>query len=811
MSTLVGSWPGHRNARLGPFEYNGNIYVVIRSTSSFSVQKSSDGGSSFTEIVIQRLGNAATFDSVLGGSSLYIVGTETSTFTTIVFEVDLITEQIISQSGDLGRIYENTSGQIPLALAVRSNGNYVVFHQGPTEKIMGTDYRRVAYSIWDGNSWTTTVLGPVVAVNDTYHNDMRGGIGGTNDRAHAFVTQELPSNSGTRSLTVLSDNSHLLKYTSESSPAGLNYMQGAPDIYQGEISVPIIHVDDNGYHRVKFLSADDPAFSSELISGTTPETFSSNPGAFVYDNNAVLHALLVRDDNVDIEYTNDQGTGTWTVPELFATAGVRGISAGLIDGGNAIGVLYDDNGTVTFDKLTLAEPEPETPQGQFDLTESSIVNWQGYRASAGEADIVEASLAEWQGYSPRQGQFGTTETSTVTWAASSPTLGEFNLTQTSLVEWQGYRTSETTFDVVSNAIVAWVPAVDSSGEFNLYSDTLVQWAGEAFAGGKFDFHNYDTVGWEGLATASTTLDVTDSTVVEWEGYVTATTDLSLSDTSTITWVGNTTVVPAVGQFDLIESSTVSWDGSVTSIGQFDLTNSSTTEWIGSTTNTGQFDLTDSSVVTWAGSITSTGQFDLIESSFATWHGAIDGAGQFDLTDSSIATWSSAAISTGQFDLTESSFVDWIGSVTSTGLFDLTESSTITWVGEALVIEATGQFDLTESSTTAWAGSITSTGLFDLTESSTIAWVAAYSIWRDIAIDIGDIGLADPLLMGEAVTKTISVDRTYIDYTINEIESTDNIVVEEISINTDLIGNTFYESSLEAQEVETYVIIDELLV
>lgn len=375
-ATISGAiWPGHINGHLGPWESGGALYMpayFFSGTMQLAMFKSADGGETWAEVdsadrITGVLSDVLSTAQV--GTTLYILHT-LSAGTGQVRKFECSTDQWVAAESGMATsppaLVANVSSIRAGFLCVRGDGNYVVFHNGATESVMGSSYRRIKYSRFQSGAWTINVRVDG-GTGDQFHWDARAAQLGSSSRSHFFYTK---SNAGftlyQKSLT--SGNT----LNSESSVTGLsdasngNYPVGNPTAYvdgsDTKIVVPLATSDSGGAKGLqRFVSADSPTLNAMEIVSTVNnvERNTSNAGAGAVDS-ITVYDFWPDSINDDLWHDNDAGSGTWGTDVEFADAvTIQGVSVGKIT--NAIGVLYNDNATVKYDKLQLTVPTKAPP------------------------------------------------------------------------------------------------------------------------------------------------------------------------------------------------------------------------------------------------------------------------------------------------------------------------------------------------------------------------------------------------------------------------------------------------------------------
>jgi hypothetical protein len=356
------SWSDYKGSQHGPFENGSNLYVVLLDNTAVQVEvwKSTDGGNTWAEQdsankpTVVSDANHKNLYAIKEGTNLYICRRNStgSGFSVFVTPFSLSTDTWQSGTG-IGSLFigSHVATASPTFLARRSDGDYVVLYNGATEGIMGTQYRRVNYARHEGSTWTTQVS--VAGTGAQIHYDARGILLGSSDRTHLFWTDANNADLKHRTLT----SANALQTIQDIDTAMLSqaaYSVGLPVLNGTEIILPFLNELTNTVLAVaRGTSADTPTWSVQNVStiANVPEQLNANPGAVAVDGSTV-YVFWPNDADQDIYQDNDAGTGTWgTDTEWKDAITCNGININKISG--AIAVLYDDGGTVKYDKLAL--------------------------------------------------------------------------------------------------------------------------------------------------------------------------------------------------------------------------------------------------------------------------------------------------------------------------------------------------------------------------------------------------------------------------------------------------------------------------
>lgn len=187
------SAPSSASNHPGPFrDGNGNLYVVVLFNHNLKMRKSTDGGSTWNDVDFAGRpnygsgNNLGAFAAVQDGTTIHVAAHWTfpggktqnvlvgyNTFHTSDAGVTP-DEWVIGSSGrevigtfDVGDAADVTEAA-GIEIAVRSDGDVIVFHPGSHNTDMGTEYFNLSYSRREGGSWTTDIALSTEADNQ-YH------------------------------------------------------------------------------------------------------------------------------------------------------------------------------------------------------------------------------------------------------------------------------------------------------------------------------------------------------------------------------------------------------------------------------------------------------------------------------------------------------------------------------------------------------------------------------------------------------------------------------------------------------------------
>lgn len=372
MGTISGvQWPGFRTARLGPWEYGGNLFVVLYSP-AISVHKSTDGGSSWSSVATAGVNDPDALDVVRVEDVLYIASASGDSGFAIaptlgIRKFDLATETMTSVDVNGPTVYANVSGKYPIVLTARSSTEFIVLHNGPTQDVGGTLYRRAVYSRYVAGAWETPV--DIGGAGQAEHWDARSAVLGSDGaRAHFVYTRNAV-------------NDLFLKTLTSANSLGAEETSGVSELAQGaEYPIGTTFVDSGGRVVIPYSYFFDINTSALEITGPTLSRDGAGawyandvgtsavefPGAAA-ELDGVVYVFYVPATPDDVWVTNDSDGGFHSGSE-FIVGTVLSLSVGAVTGG--IGVLYDDNGTITYKFYYLGDFQHLRPDGDV-----AVVGW----------------------------------------------------------------------------------------------------------------------------------------------------------------------------------------------------------------------------------------------------------------------------------------------------------------------------------------------------------------------------------------------------------------------------------------------------
>lgn len=376
MSVAVGgSWSAFRGGRHGPWERTDGAIIVMTiedGTDDVRPRISADDGATWVNGTAFST-DAESIDCLRVSDYIYVV-VQTIGGTFFVAQYSIAFDNWPTDTGFHANI-ASVTGVPPAFLGRRSTGDYVVFHQAEPEMIMGTNYRRVAVSVWGGASWTQFDHNNELTFQSglEHHFDARSAVMGVGNRFHLFYDR---SNSQTPlSRTWLSNNTDALERNWLPLAGGYdnaaNYSMG-PSVFDSSTNEIVVPYGTADVEVSRATSADEPVFSPEQVSSLPGETATAAVAGLAYAAaGGVLHAFFV-DSFDDIQETNDQGTGTWTDDQVVIENEQNGVNAGLLANAGIIGVLSaPTTNEIRFTAFSLGAPAQSIAVGTTSEIETA--------------------------------------------------------------------------------------------------------------------------------------------------------------------------------------------------------------------------------------------------------------------------------------------------------------------------------------------------------------------------------------------------------------------------------------------------------
>lgn len=357
-------WSVRIGGNHGLTEYSGSYYtVLVDATGNHAeVWKTTDGttGEAWAEQdsgnhpSVSSTASNKSVDAVVFGTKLYISYPDNALASIRVHPFDLATNTwgtATTTSGSPisgGSIHISSQGFF--RLAVLADGDYIILFQGSTSN-MGTAYRTVRYVRYSSSAWgTPTTIADKSA--SSKHCDGYALIRTSATRCHFLYNNTTDSDLHSRAYD---SGSLQTEQTIDDTVTTGNWVVGEAIFLDGELVVP--YVDSDGSLAIRrAVNATNPTWptASEVVSPTTtsdPEFTNANAAAVV-GVGSILHAYWGDDTTQDLYRDNDAaGGGEWGTDSEYKDAiTLQGINLASLTG--AIGVLYNDGGTVKFDKVT---------------------------------------------------------------------------------------------------------------------------------------------------------------------------------------------------------------------------------------------------------------------------------------------------------------------------------------------------------------------------------------------------------------------------------------------------------------------------
>jgi len=348
---------------------NGNHYVVVLDSADISiieVWKADNGDAAWAEV---DSGNHPNSASNIQSLWVYPDGTRLKIITQNVSDGVEYHEFALSDDGSADQWITTTEAVATLteslgqscAIAVRSDGDKAAFFSGEVERLKGTDYRRISYSIHEGTAWGD--VSGTIDDGGTVDYTAVAVVMGASDKIHIFYKDDTNSDLYHKSL----NSSNTL-----SSAEIVN--DTALDVVNDNI-IPGVYYDASGTERITIGwedSSGNTVYTAEIDNDGTPGAEESASDNTVQDDLSIVPvACLAVDpatDTVYLVYANDAdqdlyldenvNSGGWgTDTEILDAVTVNRISGDNVyqidNGDTVLAYVYDDAGTIKYNEYVL--------------------------------------------------------------------------------------------------------------------------------------------------------------------------------------------------------------------------------------------------------------------------------------------------------------------------------------------------------------------------------------------------------------------------------------------------------------------------
>lgn len=366
----------------GPFrDGNGNLYVVATgavSPNSIDVYKSTNGGSTWVAqdtannpitsgaywihaaVLDDTVIHIANHDNFTGGKTQNI-DIMYHTFNTSDAGSNPDTWQIVDEAvvtvdvGDAADVTE-THG---IEIAVRSDGDVIVFHPGTKHVDMGTHYFNQSYSRRESASWTTDIA----LTNEAFHQHHPRAVMAPNDECHfVYYTQGQAlygatldsANSLSTRISVLGGEGTL---TDEDSARPITWDNG------GTQQILVVGSSDSGGLQVRRLQENG---SGDLATDLAAASFRDSPAlapiniGLAWDaGNGDAYVFFIDGDSDLVYDVGANGTGWGTDVEQEDAITVNGVWINFYN--STIGYVVLDGTTLKYGELAITAPATVYP------------------------------------------------------------------------------------------------------------------------------------------------------------------------------------------------------------------------------------------------------------------------------------------------------------------------------------------------------------------------------------------------------------------------------------------------------------------
>ena len=349
------SWSTFKGARHGPWRLSdGNLYAAIPYSGDACIIRSTDNGATWSSHVTLTTDAPTSMSATVRGDTMAI-GVYVTTGTT---GLHLYTWTLGGSASLLGTIatsgLSNTlAGTVAFGVGIRSDGSIFMPYQAPDATVMSSPYRRVSIARYDGtfNPTANTNLG---VGNVTVNYDFTSCYMATDDDLFVITRGESSSSIWPRIYVYQASNAISSEINGGTATTTvMHHSGGFADGTSTETMFPIR--DASSLYGAQFTTSNNARTDTGDISTDVETTFAS-AGAMVHDGTN-YYVFWTNDAQTAIKKSLYSGGTTWTAQTDFLTGvtGLAGLNAQHL-GSGAIGLLYNQGGTVKFDGIGLSAP-----------------------------------------------------------------------------------------------------------------------------------------------------------------------------------------------------------------------------------------------------------------------------------------------------------------------------------------------------------------------------------------------------------------------------------------------------------------------
>lgn len=366
---------------LGPFlDGNDNLYVVAESSAlgnTLGIFKSTNDGSTWAEVDTGNrpsiLNGLSTWSVTQVGTVLHIATLSNGfadgmdvrwriryhTFNTSDASSNDDTWQITNED-----VVDPTGASkasfAMVDIAIRSDGDVIIVHQGSDAAVMGSDFDRIAYSRKEGTTWTTDIA--VHSTSDERNQLSVNCVFGTGDNLHIFWWESALGVNEAYAKTLDSGNSLSTRIEWHDDTWGF-FHRPKPISYDraGTQYVLAVIPDQTSFdyfsRELEEDGSDDISTNLSTQTLSSDNTTTPNIGLVLDLESGDAWAAYRRVTNLDLHTKEKAGSGAWGSDTQRQTGDHRGSwwQAYARDGGNHLGYVYCDHDGSPIQKLYFDE------------------------------------------------------------------------------------------------------------------------------------------------------------------------------------------------------------------------------------------------------------------------------------------------------------------------------------------------------------------------------------------------------------------------------------------------------------------------
>jgi len=692
---------------------------VDQTNNTVEVWKSTDNGATWAESdaanhkSINTNSNAKVIDAKKLDTSLYVLYPTTAGLWTVT-AFSMATDTWGTTTSGSGPSMTGGLGGPFGFLAVRSSTEFIIFHQAADRAVMSSNYARTSYSRYNAGTWTLNTALDGLGTNTQSAYAMSVGADAAG-RVYMFYRLFISTNAAM--VKVLSATNVLsAAITVQAAPIAVgNTTIGHSSIVTDTTDKIVVPVTTGTATFSLYYAnvADSPTFSNTSISTVNNPEQSTSTASTTTDG-LDIYVFWAQAGNDDLYYNVGTLSGGFGTDGLFAGSITNaGVSINKIT--NAIGVFFNDAGTVKYDAYPLVASIP------VSLSDSGTI---GASESFSSLTVQNVSLSD-------SGTVGSTTGFAIATTIPLTDSDTASVTESIVISTTGTTLTDTDTASITEAIaIASTVSLTDSGTASVTESLTV------LTTIAVNLTDSGTVGAAEALSSAATLPMSDTGTLSPVEALSASTTLPLADSGTVSITESFNAVTTIF-VNLNDSGTI---GSVTTF-----------------TTTATLPLTDSGTlsVTESFSVATTTNVSLADSGTITAAETFAPSATLPLTDSGTVsiTESFSAVTTIFVNFTDSGTIGSATTFATAATLPLSETNTIgdseslsytTTIAVALSDSPT--ISVTETFADAATAALSDSGTFSIAESLTAVTTTFVNL-----SDSGTLGSVENLTASAAMS------------------------------------------------------------